>query len=239
MMFTNSIIHLFEVITLIMVGAFVVQLSRCYLHFSRATVADGLGDSVSTRANAPSMKVIVNISSSGREPSVVPDDSSKKISEAPLNQVPGCTASIISEDSSHGQILNDYIGEFFAESVPANIDQFRSSSNPIIEREVIPQEPFAQSEQNEAECLDEIIVVEGQDVAEGKEKIQAVILEKESSGLSDLPVLREIVPTESVMDEDSVITVANVSLDKASEGKVMSDKVVHAMLDEARLVCSS
>ena len=60
--------------------------------------------------------------------------------------------------------------------------------------------------------------------------LEAVLVEDDA-----IPTLKEL----SDLESESFITVASSNNDSEQSNKVMSDKVVMAMLDEAKLVCAS
>jgi hypothetical protein len=133
-----------------------------------------------------------------------------------------------------GNILHDYIGEFFTDET---IDDETVGDGAIAgelktyqNAEVINLKSISH-----AKLTAEIIKV-----ATEKE----VILEnlRERSNIFSLEGRADVTPdiTFSQEDEDTVITVMTSSNSPASivDDKVMSDKVVHAMLDEAKLVCA-
>lgn len=222
----------------------VVQLRRCYLSFVRA---ESMCATMPTIDSVQSMKVVVNISSSrSRAPDLLA--SSKETLQPDID-----TPSKVQEQENAGlgannRILNDYIGEFFADSEVTPIDYYKAdiatSSGP--EESSMPSDLVASSlfestklvsevsgnkrnEKNSEADSDEMIVVESH------ARIQPVILDNEST-----PAEREVSDEESLSyDEDSVITVESEASIKVSDSKVMSEKVVHAMLDEARIVCPS
>jgi len=124
-----------------------------------------------------------------------------------------------------GNILHDYIGEFFidsADSAVANLKEYQ----------------VAETIKVEALKLTAAIVEE----ADLKE-VSVSKFEKRSNILcfDDRPETHsDKVPVED--DDDTVITVMTPSTVPSGgvvDDNVMSDKVVHAMLDEAKLVCVS
>ncbi len=252
-MFMNSLIHLLEVMTLILVGVLIVQVYRCYLNFTRAEQAQG--ELAQVEAAARSMRVRINISSSARTKNLPLKQGTSHASKhletkgkatetlgieaLPQEAVAG-TGTNRESMHSNGQILNDYIGEFFAEPMPADIGACKRESSDeasIESAAVTPAEsPVVKSEAPREQDKDEVIVVESDT------RIQAVILESEELDLDSLPILTEIAsiaeePGQS--EEDSIIMVMSGNDSQQANAKVMSDKVVHAMLDEARLVCTS
>lgn len=264
-MFMNSLIHLLEVTTLILVGVLIVQVYRCYLNFTRAEQAQG--ELTQVEATVRSMSVRINISSSGRTatPSlkqktdeVLATDFKMPVTDAETTQLElksrhaekldidarSQEPALVSKSNlegvnSNGQILNDYIGEFFAEPERADIEAYKLESargGSIDDVPITPVESSVEmSEPLTDQDKDEVIVVESHC------KIQPVILESDELDLDSLPILTEIATIEEPeqLEDDSIITVMSQHDNQQSNAKVMSDKVVHAMLDEARLVCVS
>lgn len=281
-MFMNSLIHLLEVTTLLLVGFLIVQVYRCYLNYNRAQDAQSR---VGTSAPAAySLSVQVNIPSNV---ALSPYTKSSTPLEAdvamPVSEGSGLLASVdepavkFQEESIpvvdkaadvslpetvNDQILNDYIGEFFVEASQPDISAYRQPSNAVeiefegescidtgseghaeiagsLAKENAPDECVASKKIDEQSDSDDIIIVDT------GEPLVPVILE-ELSGLAsdgddcDIPVLTDLSNAcIDELDDDSVITVLAERDGRSSETNVMSDKVVHAMLDEARLVCAS
>ncbi len=117
--------------------------------------------------------------------------------------------------SASDTILNDYIGEFFMETnheTVANIDAYKIDAidAPKLTAAIIPDK---------------------------KENSNVLSFDERSDVVADNCSFENSLENE----DDSVITVMPSS--KTSSGEIdesiMSDKVVHAMLDEAKLVCVS
>ena len=285
-MFMNSLIHLLEVTTLILVGVLIIQVSRCYLNFTRMEQAQSkLKESNKSR----SLSVRINIASSENkdpvsdvyrkpiaadsEPKSVPVTVLPKKQETSLSDPqPASTSSTRQATSTaqtapsthqstssienqnqqevsqpaaslNGQILNDYIGEFFSEPVQANIEAFRNpvetvttklSSAPASQELEEQVSPGVVEKSVSEKDNDEIIVVETH-----VKKITPVILSDDTLDSESLPILTEMAQASELLGDDSVITVMPENDGGDVSEKVMSDKVVHAMLDEARLVCAS
>lgn len=168
-------------------------------------------------------------------------------------------------DKKSSAILNDYIGEFFSESLPVDIDHFRSQPSVNSVKTTLSQSSVAQ---NTEQCLEQEAnlssrklpisdssrenLPEGTNVSNSKIPDDEIILvssfnvkhqeseshnakEGRSLGEDMIPTLREL----NDIDTDTIITVDTLSEEQKNNSKVMSDKVVLAMLDEAKLVCAS
>jgi len=147
-------------------------------------------------------------------------------------QIPNVAPPIISSPpkkieknySTSGNILHDYIGEFFIdEAIEVELDEYKNA-------EVISVKSLSTTKLTAAT------------IKETKEKEGRLENTKRSNVLS-FEERAEASPdkTFSEEDDDTVITVMTTSTvpSGAVDDKVMSDKVVHAMLDEAKLICAS
>jgi hypothetical protein len=303
MMFMNSLIHLLEVTTLLLVGFLIAQVYRCYLNYNRAQDAQSrvggaapAAYSLSVQVNIPSNTALSPYAKSStpidtgvmpsaggaedialfvNEPSsigkAITDIGEPKIEHQDKPAIAQAIATSLPE-TANDQILNDYIGEFFAETNQPDISAYRQATNVVETRleskppveadsaeslsvESLSAEPLAVSSVLVSkELLDESLTSNNIDelsdsddiiIVDVEEPLVPVILE-EFQGItsdcdeSEIPVLTDLSSVcVDELDDDSVITVMAERNDRSSEGKVMSDKVVHAMLDEARLVCAS
>ena len=127
--------------------------------------------------------------------------------------------------SSTGNILHDYIGEFFIDEAKAvNLDEYKNA-------EVINVKSVGTTKLTTAI------------IKETKEKEGNLANNIERSNVLSFEERADVSPdtTFSEDDDDLVITVmsSSTALSGVVDDKVMSDKVVHAMLDEAKLVCAS
>ena len=279
-MFMNSLIHLLEAVTLLLVGVLIVQVYRCYLNFNRAAVAQAkVGRSFSLQINIPSRLAEPRIGSSKSavlaktmlEKAMISDASTADTNDG--NTAVGNTQSAVHNgtrfqtkldaesesssvsDNANDQILNDYIGGFFAEAVQPDIAAFRNEVSEVpavskLETACSKTELSSQSSLNEAPALstyssdeslhsDEVITVESAASLNDPAIVDDLVdqLDDLSNGLESIPVLTNL--SHSTEDDDSVIVVIDERGVSSSSDKIMSDKVVHAMLDEARLVCAS
>lgn len=255
-MFMNSLIHLFEATTLILVGVLIVQVYRCYLNSTRMERAQSELSQVETSARRMSVRINISSSSQGASPKPQLLVAEQDMSSAGTEIVDHCSASASDkndddaplssqEANSNGQILNDYIGEFFSEPAQVDIQAYKrpieqevSSAKETLEPEDLPIVQSLASSKGLDQLVpesesDEVIVVESQT------KITPVILDEGVAEPDNLPVLTEMASIEELVEDDSIITVGPESDSSDPSDKVMSDKVVHAMLDEARLVCAS
>ena len=131
--------------------------------------------------------------------------------------------------SAPESILHDYIGEFFmdvsAEAV-ANIDAYKVNKHATVESVIMVEEVIVE------EVDAPVRVAENQSEKTGGSNV--VNFDERSDISRRLEILVE-------EEDDSVITVMtnSKSASRNTPENVMSDKVVHAMLDEAKLVCVS
>lgn len=150
-----------------------------------------------------------------------------KTSQTPNIASSGTSSSIKEIARSYqgaGQILHDYIGEFFVENA--------SSLNQLQNRSSLESSVVGSSSKLKA------AIVNDNDV-----KIQIEKPAAAHSNILNFDERPETATDKKLMDdeEDSVITVMDAPdiTSGICDGNVMSDKVVHAMLDEAKLVCAS
>ena len=267
-MFMNSLIHLLEAVTLLLVGVLIVQVYRCYLNFNRAAVAQAkVGRSFSLQINIPSRLAEPRIGSSKSavlaktmlEKAMIADASTADTNDGNgtrfQTKLDAESESSSVSDNANDQILNDYIGGFFAEAVQPDIAAFRNEVSEVpavskLETACSKTELSSQSSLNEAPALstyssdeslhsDEVITVESAASLNDPAIVDDLVdqLDDLSNGLESIPVLTNL--SHSTEDDDSVIVVIDERGVSSSSDKIMSDKVVHAMLDEARLVCAS
>ena len=148
---------------------------------------------------------------------------SSSVSSLSSSEIKPSAYSINKPLSAPESILHDYIGEFFMGSSPetvANIDAYKVNDSHVA-KEVAVKEVSA-------------TVREMDNFPEKTESSNVVSFDERSDNTKRLEILVE-------EEDDSVITVMtnSKSASGSSSENVMSDKVVHAMLDEAKLVCVS
>jgi hypothetical protein len=143
-------------------------------------------------------------------------------------------------DNKSSSILNDYIGEFFSETQVMNLEPYRATESkkalPINKSSNFNLAPTSKSTSsiNDLRSEDEIIQVESTVIASNQVE-DTKNLKSYSFSDDAIPTLNEF----SDLESDSFITVALINDDIKNSNKIMSDKVVMAMLDEAKLVCAS
>jgi len=128
--------------------------------------------------------------------------------------------------SASGNILHDYIGEFFVdEAIAVELNEYKNAEVISVKKTI------------GAANLTEAII------KETKEKKERLESNSERSNVFSFEERAEVSPDKTVSEDedDTVITVMSSSTAPSGivDDKIMSDKVVHAMLDEARLVCAS
>lgn len=217
----NFIVHLLEVITLVLIGLLFVRLSHCYRAFSRAACLDD----ISSVSSVHSVRVVINIPASVEQDAKRDAFGSEKASHETLPVSVASEESVV-ENFSNEQVLNDYIGGFFPEPLVNHQDTSIKASE--LGLSVPGNAPLTHADSTEEES-DEIIVVDE------SYKITPVIL-KDHGHVVGEPVVTEVAAEQ---DEDSVITVIGSNDSTKPGNNIMSDKVVHAMLDEAHVVCPS
>lgn len=221
-MFMNTYIQLLEVTTLILLGflAFrVFQCNRAYYHELKL--------SKKVQPNDSEVSKVLSIKSASKVLDDLKVNNSSNSHALPVMEVSSLSGkassdnTVTNHDSSKSSgVLSDYIGAFFTETITVDIEAFKADK--VVEK------------LDHSESSDEIIeilpILRSSELITGPELIEPAIL---SSTVNEARQESE--------DDDSVILVMTSTSSDASEAddKVMSDKVVHAMLDEARLACVS
>ena len=138
---------------------------------------------------------------------------------------------LVAQEIKPASILDDYIGGFFTETTSVDIDAYRSDES-VLPTSVLPKavEPLSSECSPKSEPIDDVIKVQHSTLH------NTLVINKDSDLIEQgSPKLKDF----SDMEADSFITVASVNDEQKDNNKVMSDKVVLAMLDEAKLVCAS
>jgi len=213
-MFISTIIHTLEAVTGLLTVFLGYRVTQCYKAYYQPEV-------ISPLTRAPLSKSPLQYSAPGLSGAESVEGGLDIEVNARLKPVARTAAAVGSET-----ILVDYIGGFFGESAVADIQPYKASS----------PEPTTVAEHVVEESLvvpDEFRAVSG---TAANEKDAAVVLDSVSPALL-VPVLVDQVMLDEA-DDDTFIMVETEGTE-ASSVNVMSDKVVHAMLDEAKLVCVS
>lgn len=235
MMFMSMVVHFAEFVMMSLVGIMSYRLYVSYMAWKNACAFS----STSASSEIATEKAI-SLSSEGSDSecqnvtkvnisltrSTIKAPLSRIISDpldvAEVKQSKNSDAKLIQAEKKSSTILNDYIGEFFSESQAVDIDAYRASTAVDSVRDI---ENSSAVKQNVNVANHDYIKVEPFSVV--SESV------KESSPIEEsIPTLNEFCDVES----DSFITVASINSEIKSSNKVMSDKVVMAMLDEAKLV---
>ena len=205
-MIISTIIHGLEVATLLLVGLLTYQLVRCYRAFYAGSESAQIQNSdVDARAQAEIEEPGIVV----EEPSASTLAASESVS---LEQ---------EQTSASKEILNDYIGGFFAEASVPDLQAFKADT------QVTPDTTASTADVEPLEPL-ETVAVSKEQLAEFRapETIE--------------PILVKPVRVVDLDEEDTFIVVEDEDVEcHSGNDNVMSDKVVHAMLKEARLVASS
>jgi len=230
----NSYIHLVEASTLLLVCVLVLKVYYAYSGFfqSQQTSSD--------QTPIPHIDRIIPLAE--KTPSFVFESSNnyseEKRSVRASISVPNVKPTEISNANA---ILNDYIGEFFAETKPIDIQAYRAD---------VPEIDMLKSSGEDEIILMGTLPVGSLDadlsdsVSDNDESIEVVpiltkpLLSESALPASNVPLLES--DSKILSEEDTVITVASAQASKLKgSDNFMSDKVVHAMLDEAKLACVS
>ena len=234
-MFMSMFIHLLELSTLILVGLLAFQIYRCYQNYYLSLRVQQAANTSPNRQNLSKQFFTHKLGASSTPPDGAKadrEDLEEQHDAAAVVEL-AYASTLASPDVSENEnsrVLNDYIGEFFNEKPETNIQAFRDKKPSKIINPVIN---ISEAVLSTVSSSDEIIKVEEQFLV-------PVIPELVQSATA--PVLTDVNASSfDVEEDDSVITVMPLSALESGDvsDKIMSDKVVHAMLDEANLVCAS
>lgn len=234
-MFMSMVVHFAEFVMMSLMGIMWYRLYVSYMVWKNACAFSSSTSSVIASGNTISfpsegndsdyqnvMKVNVNLTrTTTRSP--LSQIISDPLEVVKVEQSKNSEAKSIQTEKKSSSILNDYIGEFFSESQTIDIDAYRASTNTIDNDRELTNSLAVK--QNGNVTNHDYIKVEPFSVVSDSVKGPSLIEES-------IPTLNELCDVES----DSFITVATINSEIKSSNKVMSDKVVMAMLDEAKLV---
>lgn len=243
-MFISTVVHFIEIILLSLLGIMFYKLFATYKRWKSLSVSS------SSKGGDRSPKLI--------KPTLPQNPDYLSISKITVTEEQPSTERIIEKKSS--VILTDYIGEFFAESKPMDLSPYRmehslsesvtvapSEVSSSLCQQVASQTALADKDEKQGVTFEKAGSLE-HDQAEDEFiqvkplNLRPVILANSkpaSNHASDdlhesIPTLNDLVDT----DSEGYITVASGHT-QAKANNIMSDKVVLAMLDEAKLVCAS
>jgi hypothetical protein len=236
-MFMSTVVYFVEFTLISLVGILLYKLYTSYNAWKNSTAFFAASDSInassktfdlSQKAVNTDSLVVNKIFASDRK--LVAQDLVVKqlVTKAPAT------------DNKSSSILNDYIGEFFSETQVMNLEPYRATESkkalPINKSSNFNLAPTSKSTSsiNDLRSEDEIIQVESTVIASNQVE-DTKNLKSYSFSDDAIPTLNEF----SDLESDSFITVALINDDIKNSNKIMSDKVVMAMLDEAKLVCAS
>lgn len=249
-MFISTVVHLVEIILLSLLGIMFYKLFASYKKWKSLSVS-----SSSSKGGDRAPKLVT--------PATPQNPDYLSVSKITVSEENPQTGLVREKQSS--VILKDYIGEFFAESNPVDLSPFRQA--PSAPEPSVPESVIVASANEASALLDRTKQIQGganQSVnsvcAEkaGTElheqaddefiqvkpvNLNPVILAQNRFASNNpaveadetiIPTLNDLVDT----DSDGYITVAS-GRHESRANNIMSDKVVLAMLDEAKLVCAS
>jgi hypothetical protein len=237
MMFMSMVVHFAEFVLMSLVGIMSYKLYVSYMSWKNACAFSASSSSVLVTEKAVNYPTVGNSSEHLNVTKVdvtltgpVAKTPAPKIISEPLdvvkvNQSQISETKIIQTEKKSSAILNDYIGEFFIEHQAVDIDAYRVATKSTIstsDHDPVNAEVVTQSE---TKSKHDYIKVEPFFVVPD-------VLKTTSTLEESIPTLNEF----SDVELDSFITVAKINSEIKSSNKVMSDKVVMAMLDEAKLV---
>jgi hypothetical protein len=242
MMFMSTVVHFVEFIMISLTGILMYKLYTSYNAWKNSTAFFAASDSINaSRKTFDLSQKAVNTDSlvvnkiSASDGKLVAQDLVVKelVAKAPAT------------DNKSSSILNDYIGEFFSEPQVMNLEPYRATES----HKALPVSKYSKSsDYNLASSASPTVTSSINDLRSDDEIIQvepAVFVSNQvndTKNLKSYSVSEDAIPTLnefSDLESDSFITVASINDDLKSSNKVMSDKVVMAMLNEAKLVCAS
>tara|TARA_R110001592_G_scaffold68269_5_gene209151 strand:+ start:907 stop:1611 length:705 start_codon:yes stop_codon:yes gene_type:complete len=234
-MFMSTAVHFVEFIMMALSGMLMYKIYTSYNAWKISTAFFAPSDSInaSNKTFDFSQKAV---NAESIEVNKVTALDSKSIANLAAVSAPLVKVSVIENKSS--AILNDYIGGFFSEPQVMDIEPYRAaeSKKVMLTDKTLDQQlaPVLASGASELKVDDEIIKVTSRVAVPNK--VEGVKAQKVFSVEGNkIPTLNEF----SDLEPESFITVASINNDIKNSNKVMSDKVVMAMLDEAKHVCAS
>lgn len=227
-MFISTVVHLFEFILLSLLGIMLYKLFASYKKWKNMSVSS------SSKGGDRTGRVV--------KPALPQNPDYLSISKITVTEEQSASQPPVKEKQS-SVILTDYIGEFFAETKPMNLEPFRAkqperSSLREVEStsaQVSSQAGVFSGSVHVALSAEKLAPIEPLN-AVSPELVDDEIIQVKPLNLS--PVILTHAPQASNAESDAYITVASGS-NELSANNIMSDKVVMAMLDEAKLVCAS
>lgn len=235
-MFMSTVVYFVEFVVMSLVGIMSYKLYASYVRWKDSSASTSSTSETSARFSPQEQnldcikvtKINVNlIRNEGRE--LVAQATLKDASKKTPHQLEGLETNVLEKKPS--AILNDYIGDFFS-------DQQTVAIGPDRNAEVIG---CLGEQESQTDSDDEFIRVESlYIVPEPSRQVLNHLLTfpQAESSKKHLPA-DELVPTLNEfcdLDTDTYITVVATNDEAENTHKTMSDKVVRAMLDEAKLV---
>ena len=243
-MFISTLVHLVEIILLSLLGIMFYKLFASYRKWKSLSVS-----SSSPKGGDRAPKQIT--------PALPQNPDYLSISRITVTEEQSHNHAVREKQSS--VILKDYIGEFFAESKPMDLSPYReevvvSTGNRLVSTNATKAVPSGSGDAQEMAAepakpmTTEKVGSECQDQADEFIQVKPLNLSpvilahsRFTSNNASLDMDESIIPTLNELvdgDSEAYITVAS-NRHQASANNIMSDKVVLAMLDEAKLVCAS
>jgi len=227
-MFISTVVHLFEFILLSLLGIMLYKLFASYKKWKNMSVSS------SSKGGDRTGRVV--------KPALPQNPDYLSISKITVTEEQSASQPPVKEKQS-SVILTDYIGEFFAETKPMNLEPFRAKqperSSPMeVEStgaQVSNQAGVVSGKVHVALLAEKLAPIEPLNSV-SPELVDDEIIQVKPLNIS--PVILTPASQASNADSDAYITVASGS-NELSANNIMSDKVVMAMLDEAKLVCAS
>ena len=246
----STVVYFVELVVLSLIGIMVYRLYMAYKNWKIASAFSV--KSLSKKSSVSALSVSTN--------SIVAQGNAKFISEPNNSDYLAADKISVTEadlnkpahKSKHSSILDDYIGEFFSETESIDIEGYKNEvstfpksvvsksveSKPIASMtvELVPSSLAEIPLKQESNAEEDYIKVESSKFSQLNVLPENTLPQRNlDSTEKNIPILKEF----SDVEPDSFITVASANSEEENNHKVMSDKVVLAMLDEAKLVCAS
>lgn len=233
-MFMSTVVYLVEFIVVSLVGIMLYKLYKAWKHSRAFTAHADLFDVSKKTCDFSSNDTFRSDSLAVNKITLIDTET---VAENSLLEEPVAEKAL--KDNKSSTILKDYIGEFFSEPQLMEMESFKApeptklvSVNQSLDQSL--DQIVLTSVVSDLGIEEDIIKVEpmlgGSNEKYDIKTLEAVLVEDDA-----IPTLKEL----SDLESESFITVASSNNDSEQSNKVMSDKVVMAMLDEAKLVCAS
>lgn len=232
MMFMSTVIYFAELVMMSLIGIMVYKLFLSYENWKTASLfsAQSSSSKASLKARKASSTKLENADRKADAKFTAATLQSDYLATHKI-KVELDNTSVLPQESKPSVILNDYIGEFFSEAESVDIEPYKAEG-PAIE---VSSKPCSDST---AQLVGKISINSEEEFIT-VESIKQPFIDSSETALNFPEIASPDLKEFSDIESDSFITVAPVNDEEKENLKVMSDKVVLAMLDEAKLVRAS